>query len=184
MNCGLGLFLGLVYQLLGLSQPWTWALITAVLCYVPYLGTILAGVPPVLDAVINCSGWHALAIVVLYTVVVTFEGYIIIPVVMGRSMDMNATTVLASCLFWDLIWGVPGLFLAMPLMAGVRAICMNVEGWEPWGNLMSTSRWVEAAAAKTRAKTITGQMIDSDATVVMEADAPTNSHADSKVHKT
>ena len=168
VNCGLGLFLGLVYQLLGLRQPWTWALITAVFCYVPYLGTILAGIPPVLDAFINCSGWHGLAVVVLYTVVVTLEGYIIVPVVMGRSMDLNATTVMAACLFWDLIWGMPGLFLAMPLMAGVRAICMNVEGWEPWGNLMSTSRWVEAAEAETRALHIANHIHDPEATVVMD----------------
>jgi predicted PurR-regulated permease PerM len=183
VNCGLGIFLGLVYQLLGLRQPWTWALITAVLCYVPYLGTILAGIPPVLDAIIYCSGWHALAIIFLYTVVVTFEGYIIVPVVMGRSMDLNATTVMASCLFWDLIWGMPGLFLAMPLMAGVRAICMNVEGWEAWGNLMSTSRWVEASVAESRARMLTSQVVDAEATVIMDAEPPNNGAPDSKVHK-
>ena len=112
VNCGLGLFLGIVYHLIGLRQPWTWALITALFCYVPYLGTILAGIPPVLDAFIYCSAWHALFIIILYTSVVTFEGYIIVPVVMGRSMDLNATTVMISCLYWDLIWGMVGLFLA------------------------------------------------------------------------
>jgi AI-2 transport protein TqsA len=147
VNCGLGLFLGLVYQLVGLRQPWTWALLTALFCYVPYLGTILAGIPPVLDAFIYCSPWAALFIIILYTGVVTFEGYIIVPVVMGRSMDLNATTVMLSCLYWDLVWGTIGLFLAMPLMAGLRAVCMHVEGWEPWGKLMSTSRWIRETEA-------------------------------------
>ncbi len=152
VNCGLGLFLGLVYQFLGLRQPWTWALITALFCYVPYLGTILAGIPPVLDAFIYCqSPWTAVFIVVLYTAVVTFEGYIIVPVVMGRSMDLNATTVMLSCLYWDLIWGMTGLFLAMPVMAGLRAVCMHVEGWEAWGKLMSTSRWIRETEATLRA---------------------------------
>ena len=122
VNCGLGLFLGVIYHTLGLRQPWTWALITALFCYVPYLGTILAGIPPVLDAFIYCSPWHALFVILLYTAVVTFEGYIIVPVVMGRSMDLNATTVMIACLFWDLAWGLPGLFLAMPLMAGLRGL--------------------------------------------------------------
>src|SRR5262249_46285256 len=62
VNFGLGLLLGIVYHQLGLSQPWTWAMLTAVLCYVPYLGPIAAGVPPVLDAFITCpSPWPAVA---------------------------------------------------------------------------------------------------------------------------
>lgn len=137
VNIGLGVFLGVVYSACGLRQPWTWALFTAVLCYVPYIGTIIAGVPPVLDAFVYVSPLMALGIAILYVIVVTVEGYYIVPVVMGRNMDLNATTVLLTCLFWDLIWGTPGLFLAMPLMAGVKAICMHVTGWEVWGNLMS-----------------------------------------------
>jgi AI-2 transport protein TqsA len=168
VNCGLGLFLGIVYHLVGLKQPWTWALITALFCYVPYLGTILAGIPPVLDAFIYCSAWHAVFILVLYVAVVTFEGYIIVPVVMGRSMDLNATTVMISCLFWDLVWGLPGLFLAMPLMAGLRAVCMHVQGWQAWGRLMSTHRWVEASDAVLRAQQLSDHLANGDATIVME----------------
>ncbi len=170
VNCGLGLFLGLIYQVVGLRQPWTWALITVIFCYVPYLGTILAGIPPVLDAFIySANPWLALFIIFLYTAVVTFEGYIIVPVVMGRSMDLNATTVLLSCLFWDLIWGMPGLFLAMPLMAGLRAVCTHVEGWEAWGKLMSTSRWIRETEAAAIAQKLSGKSDDPDATIVMDA---------------
>src|SRR5262245_14626635 len=111
VNLGLALLLGVIYSGLGLRQPWVWALFPAVLCYVPYIGTIIAGVPPVLDAFIYAqhawlpNAWIALLVLVLYTAIVTFEGYIIVPVVMGRSVDLNATTVLIACLFWDLVWG-------------------------------------------------------------------------------
>ena len=73
-----------------------------------------------------------------YTCLVTVEGYIIVPWVMGRSMDLNATTVIISCLFWDYVWGIGGLFLAMPLMAAVKAVCVNTEGWQSWGHLMGS----------------------------------------------
>ena len=129
----------MLYQLLGLSQPWTWALLTAVLWYVPYIGPIIAGFPPVLDAFISCDNpWVAVGILVFYVLFVMLEGYFIVPVVMGRSMELNATTVMLACLFWELVWGVPGLFLAMPLMAAVRTICMHVPDWQPWANLMGT----------------------------------------------
>ncbi len=62
---------------------------------------------------------------------------------MGRSMDLNATTVLLACLYWHQVWGVAGLFLAMPLMAALKAICMQVEGWQGWGHLMGSGPAVE-----------------------------------------
>jgi predicted PurR-regulated permease PerM len=139
INFGLALLLGLIYYLLGLAQPWTWALVTAILFYVPYLGPILAGIGPVADAFISCeSAWVAPGLLIFYTVVVIFEGYWIVPVVMGRSMEMNATTVMLACLFWEQVWGMAGLFLAMPLMAVVRSACAHVPDWRPWANLMGT----------------------------------------------
>jgi predicted PurR-regulated permease PerM len=139
INFGMGFFLGLLYHLIGLRQPWTWALLTAILWYVPYIGPIMAGFPPVLDAFISCpSPWAPVGILAFYVVFVVLEGYVVVPVLMGRSMELNATTVLLACVFWDLVWGVPGLFLAMPLMAAVRTICMHVPDWHPWANLMGT----------------------------------------------
>jgi predicted PurR-regulated permease PerM len=133
------LILGLIYSWAGLRQPWTWAVVTAILCYIPYLGPIIAGGFPVLDAFINSSSpWMAVGILLFYVLIITLEGYIVVPVVMGRPMQLNATTVLIACMFWELVWGTPGLFLAMPLLAVLKAICMHMPGWEPWANLMST----------------------------------------------
>ena len=138
VNVGLAVVLGAVYHAVGLKQPVLWALVTFVLCYIPYLGTIAAGIPPVLDALINVGPGPALGILTFYVALVTFEGYIIVPWVMGRSMDLNATTVIMSCLFWDYVWGTAGLFLAMPLMAAIKAVCLQVDGWRPWGLLMGS----------------------------------------------
>jgi predicted PurR-regulated permease PerM len=139
INFAMAIILGLIYYLIGLGQAWTWAMITAILLYVPYLGPIGAGLPPVLDAFVTCdSPWVAFGILVFYVTFVTVEGYFIVPVVMGRSMELNATTVLLSCLFWELVWGWAGLFLAMPLMAAAKTICFHVPGWRAWANLMDT----------------------------------------------
>jgi predicted PurR-regulated permease PerM len=138
INFALALLVGAVYQWLGLRQPWTWAIITAVLCYVPYLGPLVAGIFPLVDAFVSVSPITALEVLIFYLIIITLEGYVIVPVVMGRSMELNATTVILACLFWELIWGLPGLFLAMPLMAAIKAICENVPDWQPWANLMST----------------------------------------------
>jgi predicted PurR-regulated permease PerM len=140
INFGMGSLVGVVYEWFGLRQPWTWAILTAVLCYVPYLGPLAAGILPVIDAFIVLTPLHALAILAFYVLLITLEGYLIVPVVMGRSMELNATTVMLACLFWELVWGLPGLFLAMPLMAAIKAICTHIPDGQPWANLMSTRK--------------------------------------------
>lgn len=161
VNVGLGIFLGLFYQFVfDLPQAWTWALLTMILCYVPYLGTIAAGIPPAIDAFINASPAIAVIVVLFYVTVVTLEGYILIPMVMGRSMDLNATTVILSCIFWELVWGLPGLFLAMPLMASVKSVCMHVDEWKPWGKLMSTEKGIHEAKMRERVAKLSERLAD------------------------
>lgn len=146
INFGMAILLGGFYYIMpaalmndnNMKQPALWALLTAILWYIPYLGPIIAGVPPVVDAFLSCDNpGVALLILLVYTVVVILEGYLVVPVVMGRSMEMNATTVMLACLFWEVVWGTAGLFLAMPLMAAIKAVCAHVPDWKPWANLMS-----------------------------------------------
>jgi hypothetical protein len=47
--------------------------------------------------------------------------------------------VMLACLFWELVWGAPGLFLAMPLMAAIKTVLYHMPGMRPWANLMSTT---------------------------------------------
>jgi predicted PurR-regulated permease PerM len=140
INFALALLVGTVYQWMHLKQPWTWAILTAILCYIPYIGPLAAGLPPVVDAFVTLSPMDALMILCFYALIITLEGYVIVPVVMGRSMELNATTVMLACLFWELVWGLPGLFLAMPLMAAIKAVCSHLPEGKPWANLMSTQR--------------------------------------------
>lgn len=170
VNLLLAVVVGFVYQwVFKLQQAWTWALITAIACYVPYLGPIFAGMPPVLDAFINSPHpWYALGVIVFYIAVITLEGYVLVPVVMGRSMELNATTVILACMFWELVWGLPGLFLAMPLMAALKAICAHVPGWRPWANLMGTEKG-ELALERARPHRDTGE--DTQVLTPAEAEA-------------
>ncbi len=139
INFGLALVMGVIYQLLGLSQGWTWAFLLAVLNYIPYLGPLVSGVPPFIDAFLSASPVGAIIVTIFYAVVIVLEGYLIVPLAMGRSMDLNATTVMLACLFWDLVWGTTGLFLAMPIMAALKAILYHIPEGRAWADLMSTS---------------------------------------------
>ena len=140
INLALAIVMGLVYQTAGLTQAWTWAILLAILNYVPYLGPVLASIPPFLDAFIFSEPAVAIVITIVFWVIIVLEGYLVVPLLMGRNMDLNATTVMVACLFWELVWpGMTGLFLAMPIMAGVKAILYHVPEWRVWANLMSAA---------------------------------------------
>lgn len=136
INVGMAIALGFSYEALGLKQPWTWAIFASVLAYIPYIGNVLGGVPAVFDGFVS-QGFYTVAIIMaIYGGILLLEGYVIFPVVIGRNMEMNAITVILACLFWELVWGSIGLFLAMPLTAALKAICANVPSLRAWANLM------------------------------------------------
>ena len=67
---------------------------------------------------------------------------------MGRSLDLNGTTVLIACLFWGYLWGLVGLILAMPITVSMKLIFQTVPELNRWAELMSRD-W-QTPAAKTR----------------------------------
>jgi predicted PurR-regulated permease PerM len=137
INVGLAMVVGLFYTYMGIRHAWIWALLTGIFCYVPYLGPIVAGLPPLLEAFMTVGPGAALLVFVVYAGIITMEGYVVFPWLLGRGMELNATTVMLACLFWELVWGLPGLFLAMPVMAAIKAICVQMPDLRPWANLMS-----------------------------------------------
>jgi AI-2 transport protein TqsA len=136
INLAIVIILGIVYSGMGLKQPWTNAIFAGVMGYIPYIGHVVGCIPAVLDGFVNVNLVIVLWILIVYGVLLLIEGYVIFPLVVGRHMEMNATTVILACLFWQLVWGNIGLFLAMPLTAGIKAICANVTLLRPWANLM------------------------------------------------
>jgi predicted PurR-regulated permease PerM len=139
LNFALAIVMGAVYYSFDLNQWLTWAVLLLILNYIPYLGPIVAGMPPFADAFISQGPGTALAVTIIYAIAVTLEAYFAFPVFLGRSMDLNATTVMLACLFWDLVWGTTGLFLVMPIMAGIKEMLHHIPDGQPWADLMSTS---------------------------------------------
>jgi predicted PurR-regulated permease PerM len=117
-----------------------WALIgfaSALFSLLPYAGLPLSAVPPLLAAVAIPNHFK----VILLTLVVTVSLHLIAmnllyAKIVGRRVHLNPLVVTISLMFWGLIWGSVGLVLAIPIMAGIKTVCDNVEGLEPYGRLL------------------------------------------------
>jgi predicted PurR-regulated permease PerM len=138
INLGLGVVIALA--LWGLNVRFAFALgaFAALTNFIPYLGQVLGGgLPTLITLGQTGSVGDALIVAAVYLGVVSVEGYIVTPYILGRSLDMNGTTVLLACLFWGFLWGLVGLVLAMPIMVSVKLVCQHVPELHRWAELMS-----------------------------------------------
>jgi len=142
LNLMLGMAMAGVYWAFGLPFALLMGLALAILNYIPYLGPILGGFPPVLMLFASEGTLSdALLLLAVYIGIITVEGYVLTPWLMGRSLDLNGTTVLIACLVWWFLWGDIGLILAMPITAAINLVFQNVPSLHPWAELMSRE-WV------------------------------------------
>ena len=122
------------FWMMGLEYPFLTGVVSGVLNLVPYLGAMLAWVPPF---VIGLSQWKTFAPFFLVAGVLSIFHIIAInvlmPAVVGRRVHLNALAVTVALLFWGWMWGGIGLILAIPITATIKAVCDNVESWQPVG---------------------------------------------------
>ncbi len=80
---------------------------------------------------------QSLVVAGMYLAVLGIEEYIITPMIMGRSLDLNGTTILIACLFWGYLWGLVGLVLAMPITVSMKVVFQTIPELNRWAELMS-----------------------------------------------
>jgi AI-2 transport protein TqsA len=115
-------------------------LFAALTNFVPYVGQVLGGALPTLITLGQYESiGDALIVASIYLAILGIEGYVVTPVVMGRSFDLNGTTVLIACLFWGFLWGLVGLVLAMPITVCMKLVFQTVPDLNRWAELMSCS---------------------------------------------
>jgi predicted PurR-regulated permease PerM len=119
----IGLASGIALKLLGVPLPWTLGLITGLAVFLPYAGTILAGILSVLIA-LQRGPQTAIWVLIVYTLLHLAEGYILTPLVQRRAVRLPPViTILVQYFMWS-VAGILGLALAAPL-AGAAIVMVK-----------------------------------------------------------
>jgi predicted PurR-regulated permease PerM len=107
------------------------------LSLVPYVGLPLALLPPLLAAV---TVYNTLAPYLILASIVAFFHLLALnlfyPMMVGARVHLNPLVVTIALMFWGTVWGGIGLVLAIPLTAGIKAVCDNVTDLQPYGRLL------------------------------------------------
>jgi predicted PurR-regulated permease PerM len=124
VNIAFGLVVSVGLSILGVPYAVLWGLLGAALRYVPYVGTWLAAVCPVLLSVAVSPGWtQPLLTFLLFVVLDVVVTNVLEPVLYGKSIGVSGTALLIAAAFWTWLWGPIGLLLSTPLTA-----CLVVLG--------------------------------------------------------
>ena len=137
MNIGEGIVVATVLYLLGMPSPVLWGALVVILEFVPYLG---AGVMTLILAVAALTTFdsigHALLIPAAFLAINLVQGQLIAPLLFSRRLTLNPVAVIVGLAFWWWIWGIPGAFLAVPLMATFKIFCDHIEALAPIGEFL------------------------------------------------
>lgn len=113
-----------------------WALLAFALNFVPTLGSLIAGILPVLYAFVQKDFGTALIVGVGILVIEQVMGNYVDPRVQGRKVSLSPVVVLIVLLFWGWIWGVAGAVLAVPMTIAIAVISAHVPPLRPLAFLL------------------------------------------------
>jgi predicted PurR-regulated permease PerM len=140
--------------LLGVRYALLMAAFAGVLNLIPYLGIYTALAIGMLITLANGTGSQALELAIVFIVAHTLDANILLPRIVGGRVKMNAFITLLAMLAGRLVWGIPGMFLFIPLAAIIRIISERVKGLEPWAILMGEEKrqaWKQVPAPRSDA---------------------------------
>jgi predicted PurR-regulated permease PerM len=106
------------------------------LSLVPYIGMPLALIPPLVAALPNGNPALYLFLLVSVGLLHLFALNLLYPKFVGSRVHLNPLAVTIALMLWGMLWGGIGLILAIPITAGIKAICDNVTSLKPYGRLL------------------------------------------------
>jgi predicted PurR-regulated permease PerM len=136
-NFIIGVFLSVcsiaVFGMLGLPYFYFLGAISGFLSLIPYLGVVLAVIPPLIADLGHLTTTTFLVVVTVVLGLHLIGMNVLYPKILGKRLQLNPLAVTISLLFWGWLWGAVGLILAVPLMGAVKIICDHIEHLRPYG---------------------------------------------------
>ena len=138
-GCGLGsaLIAAVILFMFGIDLWFVWAVMTFILNYVPYIGSLIATIPPLILGLIILKPAALLALTLLLLLNQQIWGNYIETKWAGRALDLSPVVLLLITAFSFWLWGIIGMILAVPLFVIVKIVLENIEETRPLAIMLS-----------------------------------------------
>jgi predicted PurR-regulated permease PerM len=123
--------------ILGIQYAILLGIIGALLNVIPYVGGLVAvALPMVVALVTKSSGWYAVYVLASYYFIQLIDNNYIVPKIVASKVKINALFSIIAVIVGNAIWGIPGMFLSIPILAIIKLIFDHIEPLKPWGFLL------------------------------------------------
>lgn len=129
VNCTVFFILGIKYALL-------LGVLSAVLNIIPYIGIFVACIISALITLTTDTPTTVVWVVVSLIIIHMLDSNILMPRIMGKKVKINALATILGVVVGSALWGIPGTFMAVPIMAIMKVIFEEIEAFHPFAILM------------------------------------------------
>lgn len=122
------ILIGIALWIMGIDFAFIWGSFSFFLNFIPTIGSTISVVLPSLMCLVQYEsiGYSILVLAVVIGIQ-TFSFHLIEPLVVGKRLDLNPIVILLAIFIWGYIWGIVGMFLAVPLTAIIKIIISNFD---------------------------------------------------------
>jgi predicted PurR-regulated permease PerM len=125
-----------VLSLLGVKYAVLLGLVAGIFNVVPYLGIFFALLISCLITFATAGAGKVLLVLIAFVGVHAIDGNILMPLVVGSKVKINALFAFIGIVVGEMIWGISGMFLCIPYLAMLKIIFDRIDNLKPWGILM------------------------------------------------
>jgi predicted PurR-regulated permease PerM len=128
---------GIGFSIIGVKNALFFAVLCGLFEIVPFIGNITGTTLTVLVSALHGANLAMLGgIVLTYGVVQFIQGWVLEPLILGAQVKINPLFTIIVLVLGELVWGIPGIILAIPLTAIFKIICDHIEPLKPYGFLI------------------------------------------------
>lgn len=132
-------FVAVVLWFFGVKFVFLWATLTFLMNFIPYVGTVLGyGMPAAFAGLMLEGTAQPLACAVVLLIVHFLAGMIVEPLLVGKAVGLSPLIILVALTLWGSIWGLPGMFLAVPLTMVVLIVLDHIPSTRSFARLLLT----------------------------------------------
>ena len=129
------------FSLVGIENAIFFAILCGLLEIVPFVGNLTGAILTSLMTLAQGGSMHMLlGILLTYAVVQFTQSYILEPLIVGREISINPVFTIVGNVGGELLWGIAGMILALPLLAIFKIICDHIEPLKPYGYLIGDEK--------------------------------------------
>ena len=132
---------GIGFSIVGVKNALFFAILCGLLEIIPFVGNLTGNALTILMAITQGGGSNMIiGILVTYAIVQFIQSYILEPLVVGAEVNINPLFTIIILVVGELVWGIPGMVLAIPLLGIVKIICDHIEPLKPYGFLIGEEK--------------------------------------------